>query len=56
MSARDVRYGRRGGRWCDQAPGDGAAFIAQVRAEREAQAAAELERAERDGQQLDLFG
>lgn len=57
MSARsDIVYGRRGGRWADQAPGEATAFFAQLRAEREAEAEAVAAELERTGEQLDLFG
>lgn len=57
MSAGDVRYGRRGGRWAAQAPGALVVAMDEYRAARAAQAAAEAAAAAEDAsrEQLSLF-
>ena len=53
MTARDIRYGRRGGRWADK-PADAAA-LDEWRRQRDALADAAERAAEEAGEQLDLF-
>lgn len=54
MTARDIRYGRRGGRWVEK-PADVAALEAW-REQRDALEAAAARAAEEAGEQLDLWG
>jgi len=55
MTARDARYGRRGGRWAAQAPGELANTMDAYRAAKAAEQAADVDAVDDLGVQLPLF-